>query len=67
MNATLGLGAALAGLFLAQPALAAPDLVGSKAPAFTLATDTEATLSLATFAGKHPVVLAFFPKAFTPG
>ena len=40
--------------------------VGDKAPQFTLASDTAATVSLRDFAGKR-VVLFFFPKANTPG
>jgi thioredoxin-dependent peroxiredoxin len=40
--------------------------VGDKAPEFSLLSDTEATVSLKDFFGKH-VVLFFFPKANTPG
>lgn len=48
-------------------AQAAPEgLVGKPAPAFRLVADSGETVSLADYRGK-PVVLAFFPKAFTPG
>jgi peroxiredoxin len=41
--------------------------VGDTAPAFE-ATDTEGrTLTLDGLVERGPVVLAFFPKAFTPG
>ena len=39
---------------------------GSKAPAFTLPTDSGEKLTLASLAGKK-VVLYFYPKADTPG
>lgn len=41
--------------------------VGDTAPDFTV-TDTEGTrLSLSELVASGPVILAFFPKAFTPG
>ncbi len=40
--------------------------VGTKAPAFTLASDSGKKLSLSQFQGK-PVVLYFYPKDDTPG
>ncbi len=40
---------------------------GDPAPAFTLPGPDGKPVSLADFAGKKTVVLAFFPKAFTPG
>ena len=45
-----------------------PDLeVGSTAPDFS-ATDIDGEeLSLSSLVEKGPVILAFFPKAFTPG
>lgn len=47
--------------------LAASPTVGSTAPDFT-ARDTEGnTLTLSTLVERGPVVLAFYPKAFTPG
>jgi len=55
-------------LLLAAPLAAAEDLaVGGKAPAFSLAGSDGKTHSLAEYAGKQGVVLAWFPKAFTPG
>lgn len=41
--------------------------VGGKAPAFKLHGVDGATYSLAEHAGKRGVVVAWFPKAFTPG
>ncbi len=41
--------------------------VGDKAPAFKLAASDGKTYSLADFKGKKPVVLAWFPRAFTQG
>lgn len=41
--------------------------VGAKAPDFTLEGSDGKTYSLADFAGRRGVVLAWFPKAFTPG
>ena len=47
---------------------AAADLeVGSRAPEFSLPGSDGRTHSLAEHAGKRAVVLAWFPKAFTPG
>lgn len=40
---------------------------GSKAPAFSLPGSDGRTHTLAEYAGKQGVVLAWFPKAFTPG
>lgn len=52
---------ALALVFAASPA------VGGRAPDFTV-TDTEGVeLTLSRLVERGPVVLAFFPKAFTPG
>jgi peroxiredoxin Q/BCP len=58
--------AALLGL-LAGSALAAAPQVGDKAPDFKLQASDGKQYSLADFAGKKPVVIAWFPKAFTPG
>jgi peroxiredoxin Q/BCP len=60
---------ALAVLLLLTAAVAgAEDLVvGSKAPSFSLAGSDGRTHTLAEHAGKRGVVLAWFPKAFTPG
>ena len=41
--------------------------VGDKAPDFTLQASDGKTYSLSDFVGKQPVVLAFFPAAFTGG
>ncbi len=43
----------------AEPASPAPIHVGSRAPAFTLASEQGGTVSLADFAGKKPVLLYF--------
>lgn len=40
---------------------------GDKAPDFTLRGSDGRTYTLSQFAGKRGVVLAWFPKAFTPG
>jgi peroxiredoxin Q/BCP len=42
-------------------------VVGSTAPGFSLTGSDGRTHSLAEHAGKRGVVLAWFPKAFTPG
>ena len=41
--------------------------VGDKAPPFTLPDTDGKPVSLATLLEQGPVILAFFPKAFTPG
>jgi len=41
--------------------------VGSKAPDFTLPSQSGAIVSLRDFLGKKPVVLFFYPKDDTPG
>lgn len=41
--------------------------VGDAAPGFTLTGSDGAEYSLEQFNGKKAVVLAFFPKALTPG
>jgi peroxiredoxin Q/BCP len=48
------------------PAFAAPE-VGDKAPDFKLQGSDGQEYSLADFAGKKAVVVAWFPKAFTRG
>jgi peroxiredoxin Q/BCP len=40
---------------------------GAKAPAFSLAGSDGRTHTLAEHVGRRGVVLAWFPKAFTPG
>ncbi len=41
--------------------------VGDKAPDFSLQASDGMTYSLSQFVGQRPVVIAFFPKAFTGG
>ena len=41
--------------------------VGDKAPDFSLQGSDGETYTLSQFAGEKPVVIAFFPKAFTGG
>ena len=41
--------------------------VGDKAPDFSLQASDGNTYSMSQFMGKQPVVIAFFPKAFTGG
>ena len=47
--------------------LAAALEVGDKAPDFSLHASDGNTYSLSEFSGDKPVVIAFFPKAFTGG
>ena len=57
----------VAGLVAQQPGDAQPRKVGDIAPNFTLTGTTGGKGTLADFKGKNPVVLAFFPAAFTGG
>lgn len=41
--------------------------VGDKAPNFSLPASDGMTYSLSQFTGDKPVIIAFFPKAFTGG
>lgn len=41
--------------------------VGDKAPDFSLQASDGKTYSMSQFLGAKPVVIAFFPKAFTGG
>ncbi len=50
-----------------QPGEPAPLKVGDEAPNFTLGSTAGGKVTLADFKGKNPVVLAFFPAAFTGG
>ena len=59
-------GVLLLGL-LAQRAGAAELAVGSPAPPFRLPGSDGESHSLEDYLGKREVVLAWFPKAFTPG
>ena len=63
MRRSIFLAAALLVSALAQ---AAPR-VGDMAPDFSLVGSDGETYSLARFRGEKPVVIAFFPKAFTGG
>jgi peroxiredoxin Q/BCP len=67
--ALLGVGLALTGTSLvrAQPAAAAELKPGDKAPDFALSASDGKSYKLSDFQGKQVVVLAWFPKAFTPG
>jgi peroxiredoxin Q/BCP len=53
-------------LVLASPIAAALE-VGDKAPNFSLQASDGNTYSMSQFVGEKPVVIAFFPKAFTGG
>jgi len=64
-TAVLALGVGLGLGLLAQAALALD--VGDPAPEFRLSRSDGGEVSLADFAGKRGFVLAWFPKAFTPG
>ena len=50
-----------------QPGDATPLKVGDVAPNFTLSSTMGGKVTLADLKGKNPVVLAFFPAAFTGG
>jgi peroxiredoxin len=50
-----------------QPGELTPLKVGDEAPNFTLGSTAGAKVTLADYKGKNPVVLAFFPAAFTGG
>jgi peroxiredoxin Q/BCP len=55
-------------LLLGTGAANAEELVpGAMAPEFELAGSDGNTYTLSQFVGKQGVVLAWFPKAFTPG
>ena len=45
----------------------APLKVGDKAPDFTLPSTEGGKVTLSQMLTKGPVIVAFFPKAFTPG
>ena len=59
--------AALSALFAVSAPRAEPLEAGAKAPGFTLQGSDGSTYSLSQFVGERGVVLAWFPKAFTPG
>ena len=54
-------------LALVMPAFAAELKVGDPAPDFTMEGSDGKTYKLSDFKGKKPVVIAWFPKAFTGG
>lgn len=57
-------------IFLVVSAVSQPVLaleVGEKVPDFSLQASDGNTYTLSQFLGKKPVVIAFFPKAFTGG
>jgi peroxiredoxin Q/BCP len=60
---TLGLGIFLMPLFAASADLK----VGDRAPDFSLPDQNGKTVKLADFHGKKSVILAFYPRASTPG
>jgi thioredoxin-dependent peroxiredoxin len=70
MNPTWGWLAAM-GVMLGVAAGAVPAVrgleVGDRAPEFTLQGTDGKTYSLEQFRGERPVVIAWFPKAFTAG
>jgi peroxiredoxin Q/BCP len=57
----------LAALLLLVSPIASAIEVGDKAPDFSLAASDGMTYTLSQFLGEKPVVIAFFPKAFTGG
>jgi len=61
------LAAALGTLALVLTSWAGALEVGDKAPDFTLQASDGNTYSLSDFVGQQPVILAFFPAAFTGG
>ena len=67
MSALKRIGAAVAALLTAGSAQAADLSVGDKAPDFALVGSDGREHRLADYVGKRGVVLAWFPKAFTPG
>ena len=58
---------ALVAVFALGGQFAAAVEEGDKAPDFSLQASDGATYTLSQFAGDKPVVIAFFPKAFTGG
>jgi peroxiredoxin Q/BCP len=58
---------ALAALFLLMPGVTLALEIGDQAPPFRLPGTDGATHQLSDYLGGKPVVLAFFPKAFTGG
>jgi peroxiredoxin len=50
-----------------KPGDATPLKVGDQAPDFSLTSTAGAKIKLSDFRARNPVVLAFFPAAFTGG
>jgi peroxiredoxin Q/BCP len=67
MTLTTPFAAILGILALAIAPLASALEVGDKAPDFTLQASDGNTYSLSDFVGEQPLVIAFFPAAFTGG
>jgi len=67
LGTCLALGLALAAAAAGPPAAAAEAEVGSEAPLFTLPADRGTDFALASLRGKKHVLLAFYPRSFTPG
>jgi peroxiredoxin Q/BCP len=63
----LAIAAACAGMLAAQTPGKTQLKVGDTAPDFTLKGGDNKEYKLSDFRGKKPVVLAFFPAAFTGG
>ncbi|MDP7304773.1 MAG: redoxin domain-containing protein [Pirellulaceae bacterium] len=61
------LGLALIASFSLMGLAQAELQIGDTAPAFKLTGSDGKTYSLADFKGKQPVVVAWFPRAFTGG
>lgn len=59
-----GLASAIAGSYRGAPVELRP---GDRAPDFSLAGSDGRTYRLSEFEGRQPVVLAWFPRAFTAG
>lgn len=59
--------AILTGAIMLMNGMAAELKVGDKAPDFELKGSDGKTYKLSEFKGKKPVVVAWYPKAFTPG
>jgi len=73
-SAALGVAVGFAlsvALVLAAPTVAAEEeeglAVGDAAPDFSLTGSDGETYTLSQYKGEKPVILAFFPKAFTGG
>lgn len=64
---SIQLGLCLLAIFCASPLFAAELSVGDAAPDFELAASDGKTYRLDDFRGRQPVVIAWFPKAFTGG